>query len=141
MPTDPMVYNLKVTNAALRTASTTGGPIGDLTWELPEGYNTPEIVTDVKEIHSLPIEFALKQNYPNPFNPTTTINFSIGKASNVKLTVYNTLGQKVAKLVDNFMNAGAYEVKFNASRLASGVYLYRLEADNFKLDKKMMLLK
>jgi len=141
MPTDPMVYNLKVTNAALRTASTTGGPIGDLTWELPEGYNTPEIVTDVKEIHSLPIEFALKQNYPNPFNPTTTINFSIGKASNVKLMVYNILGQNVATLVDNFMNAGAYEVKFDASRLASGVYFYTIEAGDFKVNKKMMLLK
>jgi hypothetical protein len=140
MPTDPMVYNLKITNSALRTASTTGGPIGDLTWELASGYNTPKI-TDVKEINSLPTDFVLEQNYPNPFNPSTTINFSVGKASNVKLTVYNMLGQKVATLVNNFMNAGSYEVKFNASRLASGIYFYSLEAGNMKLNKKMMLLK
>jgi hypothetical protein len=142
-PTDPMVYNLKVTNTTLRTASTSGGPIGDLTWELASGYNSTqaEIATDVKEINSLPTDFVLDQNYPNPFNPSTTINFSVNKASNVKLTVYNMLGQKVATLVDNFMNAGSYEVKFNASRLASGVYFYSLEAGSFKANKKMMLLK
>lgn len=142
-PTDPMVYNLKVTNATLRTASTSGGPIGDLTWELASGYNSTqaEIATDVKEINSLPTDFVLDQNYPNPFNPSTTINFSVNKASNVKLTVYNMLGQKVATLVNNFMNAGSYEVKFNASRLASGVYFYSLEAGSFKANKKMMLLK
>jgi len=143
IPTNPMHFNLKITNTALRTASTTGGPIGDLTWELANGYNSTQadIATDVKEINTLPTEFALNQNYPNPFNPSTTINFAIGKASNVKLTVYNILGQKVATLVDNFMNTGAYEVKFNANHLSSGVYFYTIEAGDFRVNKKMMLLK
>lgn len=141
VPTDPMVYNMKITNSALRTASTTGGPIGDLTWELADGYNSASIVTDVKELHTLPTEFVLNQNYPNPFNPTTKINFSILKASNVQLSVYNMLGQKVATLVNSFMNSGSYAYEFDASKLASGVYLYRLEAGNFKQEKKMMLLK
>lgn len=99
------------------------------------------ISTGIKERNEIPEGFALDQNYPNPFNPSTTINFAIGKASNVKLTVYNILGQKVATLVDNFMNRGSYEVKFNASRLSSGVYFYTIEAGDFRVNKKMMLLK
>jgi hypothetical protein len=89
-----------------------------------------------------PGQFALEQNYPNPFNPSTTINFTLGKASNVKLSVYNLLGQKVATLVDSRMNAGRQSVVFDASRYASGVYFYRLDAgSNFNSVKKMLLLK
>jgi hypothetical protein len=89
-----------------------------------------------------PDQFTLAQNYPNPFNPSTTINFTLGKASNVKLTVYNLLGQKVATLVDSRMNAGRQSVVFDASRYASGVYFYRLDAgSNFNSVKKMLLLK
>ncbi|HTR80270.1 MAG TPA: T9SS type A sorting domain-containing protein, partial [Bacteroidota bacterium] len=85
--------------------------------------------------------FNLNQNYPNPFNPSTTISFSIAKASNVKLTVYNLLGQKVATLVDRFMNPGDQSVVFDASKLSSGMYIYRLDAGAFSSVKKMMLLK
>lgn len=143
IPTDPMVYNMKITNAALLTASTSGGPIGDLTWELPNGYNSTqdEILTDVKQRRLTPGEFSLRQNYPNPFNPTTNIDFSIPKASNVQLVVYNMLGQKVATLVSSFMNAGAYTVDFDASSLATGVYIYRIDAGDFSMQMKMMLLK
>jgi len=143
VPTDPMVYNLKITNASLRTASTTGGPIGDLTWELANGYNSTndEIVTDVKEIPALPTAFVLNQNYPNPFNPKTNIEFSIPKNGNVTLKVFNILGQEVATLVNKEMAAGSYKVDFNASNLSSGVYIYRLEAGSNSISKKMILMK
>lgn len=88
-----------------------------------------------------PFTYALEQNYPNPFNPTTTINFSLMKASNVELTVYNILGQRVVTLVNGQLAAGTHTVKFNAVNLASGVYFYRLEAGGFVSNKKMMLLK
>lgn len=99
------------------------------------------VITSVKELSQIPRGYSLEQNYPNPFNPVTKINFSIAKPSNVKLTVYNILGQKVITLVDKFMNAGVYSVDFNASNLASGVYLYGIEAGDFKAYKKMILLK
>lgn len=143
-PTDPMVYNLKVNNASLRSAATDGGVIGDLTWELPNGYNSiqADIATDVKRSNlDKPSEFALNQNYPNPFNPSTVITFSLAKESNVTLNVYNIIGQKVATLVNKRMGSGNYEYKFDASNLGSGVYIYRLETDNFSVAKKMMLIK
>lgn len=85
--------------------------------------------------------FNLSQNYPNPFNPMTKINFDLGKPTNVKMYVYDILGRKVATLVDQFMNAGTYTVDFNGSKFASGVYFYSIEAGDFKVYKKMMLLK
>lgn len=101
-----------------------------------------DVISGIRERDELPTGFALDQNYPNPFNPTTNINFSLGKHSNVKLTVYNILGQKVATLINNReMNAGAYTFEFNAGHLASGVYIYRLETQDFQVAKKMMLLK
>ncbi len=104
-------------------------------------YGLP-VATDIEIANGgLPTSYSLSQNYPNPFNPTTSINFSLIKASNVKLTVYNILGEKVASLVDKYLDAGFYTVKFNASAMASGVYLYRLEAGDFTSNKKMILLK
>ncbi len=86
-------------------------------------------------------EFALAQNYPNPFNPTTQINFSVAKAGNYELAVYNLLGQKVAVLVNGNLNAGSYEVTFDARDLASGIYIYRLQGEGVNFVKKMMLMK
>jgi hypothetical protein len=100
-----------------------------------------DIKTGVAKDGLVPGTFALEQNYPNPFNPTTTINFSLAKASNVKLLVYNILGQQVRTLIDTRMNAGQQSVVFDASKLASGVYFYRLETGNFSSVKKMLLLK
>ncbi|MCA2005105.1 MAG: T9SS type A sorting domain-containing protein, partial [Ignavibacterium sp.] len=88
-----------------------------------------------------PSKFELTQNYPNPFNPTTSISFTIPQAGNVKLAVYNLLGQEVAVLVNEFRDAGTYDVEFNASNLNSGVYLYKLEANGSTFTKKMTLLK
>lgn len=86
-------------------------------------------------------EFKLSQNYPNPFNPTTTISYSIKKAGKVNLSVYNVAGQKVATLIDKNMKACAGKITWDASRLASGVYFYRLTSGDFKEVKKMLLLK
>jgi len=98
------------------------------------------IVVSVKD-NQLPDGFSLEQNYPNPFNPTTTIRFTLGNASNIKLNIYNILGQKVATLLDAPMAAGTHTVNFNASHLASGVYIYSIEHSDFRVYKKMMLLK
>jgi len=89
----------------------------------------------------VPVKFALEQNYPNPFNPITTINYSIPKASKVKLTIYDALGRKVADLVNERQEIGAYEVTFDASSLASGMYFYQINAGDFIKTQKMILLK
>ena len=99
------------------------------------------VATAVEKQTGVPLTFALEQNYPNPFNPATTIRFTLPKASNMTLIVYNILGQKVATLYDGHMNAGAQSVLFDASKLSSGVYIYRLVAGDFTSQKKMMLLK
>ncbi len=88
-----------------------------------------------------PIEYSLEQNYPNPFNPSTTIKFSVPEATRVTLTVFNTLGEEIAVLVNQFMEAGTHQVNFNAVNLNSGMYFYRLEAGDFVQVKKMTLLK
>jgi len=89
----------------------------------------------------LPMSFELGGNYPNPFNPTTEIQFSLTEYSQVKLEVFNILGQRVATLVDQPMDAGYYTVEWDANEYASGVYLYRLTAEDFVETKKMLLLK
>ena len=98
--------------------------------------------SSVVEVVTNPTEFSLAQNYPNPFNPSTTINFSLAKESNVSLKVFDLLGQEIISLVNNeFMTAGSYSYKFDASTLASGTYIYRLDAGNFVQTKKMTLTK
>ena len=88
-----------------------------------------------------PNKFELGQNYPNPFNPSTSISFSLPQAGNVKLAVYNLLGQEVQTLVNGFMESGSHTVNFEAKNLNSGIYLYKLEANGISSVRKMTLLK
>ena len=89
----------------------------------------------------IPATYSLSQNYPNPFNPTTNIKYSITKESQVTLKVFDILGRDVENLVNQKQAAGSYEVNFDASKLASGVYFYRLTAGDFVQSMKMMLIK
>jgi hypothetical protein len=95
----------------------------------------------VRDEHLTATEYQLYQNYPNPFNPSTTIRFSIVNKSPVMLKVYNLLGQEVTTLVDEVLNPGVYKINFDGSKLASGLYFYRITANNFTLTKKMMFVK
>jgi hypothetical protein len=88
-----------------------------------------------------PQSFTLEQNYPNPFNPSTTITFELPKPSHVSLSVFDLLGREVSVLVNERRNAGAHEVKFDASGFSSGVYFYRLQAGDFVRTRKFVLLR
>jgi len=113
--------DLSVSDTLAVTVETSVG-IDELTGELPE-------------------DFALKQNFPNPFNPSTTIQYGLPTTAEVNLTVYDLLGRKVAVLVDKQQSAGFHSVNFDAGRLSSGMYLYRIEAGEFTQTKKLMLVK
>ena len=97
--------------------------------------------TFIKKGKDYPDKFELIQNYPNPFNPTTQINFSLPRNTNVELAVYDIVGRKVETLVDGKRQAGEYSVSFDASTLSSGVYIYRLKIGKFIKARKMILLK
>ncbi|PKL88145.1 MAG: hypothetical protein CVV23_11695 [Ignavibacteriae bacterium HGW-Ignavibacteriae-2] len=109
------------------------------------GWST--FVTDVNENINVPSEFTLSQNYPNPFNPSTTIKFGLPSASQVKVRVFNILGETVDVLVNQDMSAGFHSINWNATNLSSGIYFYSIEAKSneggksFSITKKMMLLK
>lgn len=90
---------------------------------------------------SVPDKFSLSQNYPNPFNPTTKINFDLAKSTNLRLTIYNSLGQVVMNVFEGFKTAGSYQADFNGSSLSSGTYYYRLDTDFYTETKKMQLVK
>jgi hypothetical protein len=101
-----------------------------------------EIVVSVERIsNTLPSSFGLSQNYPNPFNPSTTIQYSIKERTPVELVLYDILGRVVEVLVNEEQAAGYYKVNFNAGKLASGIYIYRLKAGSFIETKKMLLIK
>ncbi len=125
------------------TAGTAGYPVGDLNWfpARKAQWEKDPAVGVTERTSALPTRFALDQNYPNPFNPATKISFTLEKAGYTTLAVYNVLGQKVAVPVDKELPSGQHEVQFDASRLSSGVYFYKLESGNFVDVKKMMLLR
>ncbi|GAB6283443.1 MAG: hypothetical protein STSR0008_22100 [Ignavibacterium sp.] len=124
-------------------------PMNSFKWEWDNPINPRRDITDVHEL-TLPTLFKLYQNYPNPFNPTTTLSFVIGSTSGrsfVTLKVYDILGNEIATLVNEEKPAGTYEITFDASKLSSGVYFYRLKANGidgssrFVDVKKMTVLK
>ncbi|MBU1880527.1 T9SS type A sorting domain-containing protein, partial [bacterium] len=106
-----------------------------------EGAPNPfdEIITATGEI-VLPSSFTCNA-YPNPFNPTTAISIQLSALSHVNLSVYDISGRKVATLIDGFRNAGSYEVTFDGSKLASGIYFYRLTAGDYTANGKVVLMK
>ncbi len=127
-----------------------GYSVNDTMWqEMGQKYfvcnfSTGEVLQSTNGVVSAkdqPRTFSLSQNFPNPFNPSTRISYSIAARSQVVLAVFNTLGQKVAELVNEVKDAGSYDVTFNTRGLASGVYLYRIQAGSFVQTKKLVLMK
>lgn len=125
-------------NSPAATASETGGPVGDPRW-------VPYTNVNVEE-EAVPSSFSLEQNYPNPFNPSTDITFSLHQLSDVRLVVYNVLGQPVLELVNGSLPTGTYKVRWDGTnsaghRVASGVYLYTLSTGSATASKMMTLIK
>ncbi|MDI6767873.1 MAG: T9SS type A sorting domain-containing protein [Bacteroidota bacterium] len=125
-----------------------GGSLAKRIRIIPTSELPPSPPSENGEVIALPKEYALEQNYPNPFNPVTTLKYGLPFTSDVRLKIYNTLGQLVATLVDEIQEAGYKSVDWNSSNIASGVYFYRLEAMNisnpsksFTKVKKMLLLR
>ncbi|MHB8581410.1 MAG: T9SS type A sorting domain-containing protein [Ignavibacteriaceae bacterium] len=136
-----------IVNVNMKTDSSytlTNSGINELKIDYTGLANSPTAIKDVKD---LPTVFSLSQNYPNPFNPSTVIKYGLPGISNVKINIYNLLGQVVESLVNGIQNAGYHEVTWNASNKASGVYLYSIEAmsadgkGDFRSVKKLILLK
>lgn len=133
---------------AVRVADSVGivsiGSLGP-TWELCGAVINGKVYGDVLSVREpaegAPAHFALSQNYPNPFNPSTTISYALPQDGLTTLKVYDVLGREVAELVNEFKTTGRYTVSFDASRLSSGVYVYRLVSDKYSAVKKMLMLK
>ena len=106
-----------------------------------QDFYLPTMIVERKSFASVVSNFELYQNYPNPFNPTTTISYALPKAGNVALRVYDILGKKVATLVNDYKQTGRYTVKFDASKLSSGMYIYKLVSEKYSAVKKMILVK
>ena len=145
-----------VDDSALTTTSRTVGPlspgatyywrvwaaneIGFSNFSTTRQFSTSQVTSVDRSEGGIPKEFRLSRNYPNPFNPSTIIGYALPKSENVSLTVYNTLGQVIATLVDGHKEAGFYQVTWNAT-VPSGIYFYRIRAGEFLETKRMILLK
>lgn len=97
--------------------------------------------SDVVEVEVVPVEYELSQNYPNPFNPNTTIRFSLPKATQLQIIIYDILGEQIETIAQGDYEAGYHKILFDASNLPSGTYIYRLESNDFVKTKKMILIK
>ncbi len=129
------------TNAAAPSIQLAGSRI-HLVWSEQVGSHSEIFYRQgALQEHTTPPTFSLRQNYPNPFNNSTRILFDLPVSSNVSLIVYNLLGQKVAIIYDNFLQAQTYDVAFDGTNLSSGVYFYRLQTSQFQQTRKMLLIK
>ncbi len=147
-----VLYGIKGTAVAISDLFTIDVNTGEGTIIGPVGlqaltglaYAETGIVNDIKidaDNNTVPADFALSQNYPNPFNPTTTIVYGLRERAIVELILFDVLGREVETIVNGEQDAGYYEVEFNASRLASGIYFYRIQAGDFIETKKMVLMR
>ncbi|MFB0516633.1 MAG: T9SS type A sorting domain-containing protein, partial [Candidatus Neomarinimicrobiota bacterium] len=135
------------------TLNTTEGTLAlswdndDNSWQSPANWtytwigDTTEVFVGIASEAPIVMEYSLSQNYPNPFNPSTTIKYSLAKAGDVRIDVYNILGKQVTSLVNEFQPVGHYRIVWNGQHLPSGIYFYRIQAADFTLTKKMILLK
>lgn len=143
-PVSIMITNLNLTEEYVLVEMANGVEVG--TQKITEGSeiiirNEEVSLLKITKEQSLPTTYNLEQNYPNPFNPSTTIKFSLPEATNVTLRIYNTLGQKITELVNTNLEAGWYNYQWDATNLATGIYIYELRTDKFILVKKMILMK
>jgi hypothetical protein len=110
-----------------------------------DNYVWKRLVSEIINVENIsteiPSSYSLGQNYPNPFNPMTNVQFSMCNAGNAKIVVYDIQGREVQTLVNEKLNAGTYEVKFDGSELTSGVYFYKLITEGFTETKRMLLIK
>ena len=110
-------------------------------WSAVWKFTTYDVTTVGRIERDIPAEYILNQNYPNPFNPSTVIRYGLPERSFVRLSVYNSLGQIVAQLVNEELDAGFYEITFPASHLPSGTYIYRLQAGDYTKTRKLTIIK
>lgn len=115
--------------------------IDNLVYAKIDGHEYGTLVSVNPPTQTTPKEFELLQNYPNPFNPSTTIRYVLPSRAHVTLSVFNTLGQAVATLVEEMQNPGSHEARFDGTNSASGVYFYRLQAGTFVQTKRLVILK
>ena len=135
-----VAYEVGRGTSALNSVTVAKG-ISDEIQSLYENNFDYPYVLGVNDFQNDKLDFSLSQNYPNPFNPATRIGYTIPKDGFVTMEVFNVLGQKVSTLVNKFQQANQYEVNFNGSSLASGIYIYRMRVNNFISTKKMILIK
>lgn len=139
-------YYIVTVDKAVNTDTTGNTPTGSMIKSnryYTQTYDPVYVITSVgiEDETSLPGDLILNQNYPNPFNPSTTISYKLSSAQDVKLIIFNSLGQEVAKLVNSRKPAGTHSVVWNAANFASGVYYYQLSSSDIVLTKKLLLLK
>jgi hypothetical protein len=136
-----------MTGADYQLQGTVGQPLIDMStitsYRMHFGFwYIQQVVVDVEDLMALmPIEFELFQNYPNPFNAVTTIRYAVPKPADVKIELYNLLGQRVAVLLAAPKQPGYHELQYNAGHLASGLYFYRFQSEGYHFVKKMILAK
>jgi photosystem II stability/assembly factor-like uncharacterized protein len=130
-----VIYSICSYNDSLVWSCGNGGRI----WHTLSGGDTLTLIKQIS--NSIPESFELKQNYPNPFNPETTIEFSIRKTGKYKMEIYNNLGQIMDAIFENHLTIGKYKVIYNAEKLTSGIYYYRLSGEELSIGKKFLLIK